>query len=169
VDIPILDQLKELASWGNFEIITDLGLFVSRLAGVALLIAGVAFFIYFVWAGIRWILAGSDTNKVEEARHQITNALLGLTIVAAAWAIFLIVNYFFGLNLVGGNSGTGTGGTGSGGVAGVNSCVCGTGGCASVGQIGPIGLGGECYQCTTAGWQALGNNNCGPITCGTCR
>lgn len=99
MNIDILSQLKQLSSSGGFAIIDNLGSYVSNIVGLIFIIAGLATFFYLVWGGIRWLTAGPDKNKAEEARTQLTNAIIGLAIVAASWAVFLILNYFFGLNL----------------------------------------------------------------------
>jgi hypothetical protein len=57
-----------------------------------------------VLGGIFWITAGGDKGKIEEARERITGAVIGLAIVASSWAVFLLLNHFFGLSLVGGNN-----------------------------------------------------------------
>ena len=80
--------------------ITDLGLLISRIISVALVIAGVLVFAYLVWGGIAWITSGGDKAKTEEARARITAALVGLAIVAAAWAIMQLVSYFFGIDFI---------------------------------------------------------------------
>jgi hypothetical protein len=84
---------------GLISQITDIGAFVSRIVGAILIVASLLAFLYLVWGGVQWILAGSDTNKVEEARHRITNAMVGLAIVAVAWAIFLFLDHFLGLGI----------------------------------------------------------------------
>lgn len=84
--------------------ITDLGLLVSNAIGVALIIAGILVFVFLVWGGIQWITSGGDKGKTEEARSRITAALIGLAVVAAAWAVMLLVQYFFGLDVLGGGS-----------------------------------------------------------------
>ena len=99
--IPIRDELDILAQKGNFEIITDLGDYVSNIVGLILLLAGVIVFLYLVWGGIKWLTAGSDATKVEEARTHLTNAIIGLAIVASSWATFVLLDYFFGLNIAG--------------------------------------------------------------------
>lgn len=81
--------------------ITDIGLFISRAISVALMVAAIAVFAFLVWGGIQWITSGGDKGKVEEARGRITNALIGLAIVAAAWAIMNLVSYFFGVDVLG--------------------------------------------------------------------
>jgi len=82
--------------------IEDLGLFVSRAINIALMIAAILVFVYLVWGGIQWITSGGDKGKTEEARSRITAALIGLAVVAAAWAVMLLVQYFFGLDIFGG-------------------------------------------------------------------
>lgn len=81
--------------------ITDIGLLISRTVSVALMVAAIAVFAFLVWGGIQWITSGGDKAKVEEARSRITNALIGLAIVAAAWAIMNLVSYFFGVDVLG--------------------------------------------------------------------
>lgn len=82
--------------------IEDLGLFVSKLVGAALIISAILVFVYLVWGGIQWITSGGDKGKTEEARNRITAALVGLAIVAAAWAVIQLVTYFFGIDVFGG-------------------------------------------------------------------
>ena len=72
---------------------------MSNAIGIALILAGVMVFVYLVWGGIQWITSGGDKGKTEEARARITAALIGLAIVAAAWAVMQLVGYFFGLDL----------------------------------------------------------------------
>ncbi len=84
--------------------ITDLGNFISKLMGVALVIAAIMVFVYLVWGGLQWITSGGDKGKTEEARNRITAALVGLAIVAAAWAVIQLVSYFFGINITDRNS-----------------------------------------------------------------
>ena len=81
--------------------ITDIGLLLSRIISVALMVAAIMVFAFLVWGGIQWISSGGDKGKVEEARSRITNALIGLAIVAAAWAIMNLVSYFFGVDILG--------------------------------------------------------------------
>lgn len=83
----------------GFEI-TDIGKFISRAMTYALAIAGILVFVYLVWGGIQWITSGGDKSKTEEARSRITAALVGLAIVATAWAVIQLVSYFFGINFL---------------------------------------------------------------------
>jgi hypothetical protein len=78
---------------------TDLGSFVSKTISAIILVAGLATFMYIVYGGISWIMAGGDKGKLEEARSKITNGIIGLAIVASAWAVYLLLDYFFGIGI----------------------------------------------------------------------
>lgn len=80
---------------------TDLGAYVSQIVGVFLSIAAIAAFIYLVLAGIQWITAGGDKNKLEEAKNRITGAIIGLVIVAVSWAVFVLIDSFLGIGIAG--------------------------------------------------------------------
>ncbi len=82
----------------NFAI-ENIGALISSVIGVALILAGILVFAMLVWGGVQWIMSGGDKAKTEEARNRITAALVGLAIVASAWAIMKLVEYFFGLNI----------------------------------------------------------------------
>jgi len=49
--------------------------------------------------GLTWITAGGDKTKLEKARDQITQAIIGLIIVGATYALASLVAHFFGLKL----------------------------------------------------------------------
>jgi hypothetical protein len=83
--------------------IDNIGKLISAAIGLALLIAALLVFVYLIWGGIQWITSGGDKGKTEEARNRISSALVGLAIVAAAWAIIQLVGYFFGIDIFGGN------------------------------------------------------------------
>jgi Type IV secretion system pilin len=77
----------------------DAGAYISSIVNFMLIIAAIATFGYLVWGGFNFMTAAGDSKKVEEARHRISNAVLGLTIVALSWAIFLLADNFFGLGV----------------------------------------------------------------------
>lgn len=93
ITIPIETNL------GNVPL--DLGVYFSNAVGVALLVAAAAAFAYLIFGGIQWITAGGDKAKIEHSRDRITNAIIGLAIVTASWAIFLLLDHFFGLGVAG--------------------------------------------------------------------
>lgn len=98
---PVFAQSLGIPKPPGFQI-EDLGKFVSNAAGVALIIAAILVFVFLIWGGIQWIASGGDKGKTEEARNRITAALVGLAIVAAAWAVVQLISTFFGIDIFGG-------------------------------------------------------------------
>jgi len=80
--------------------IKSIGELISQGLRMAMIIAGILTFAYLIWGGIQWITSGGDKAAYEEARGRITAALLGLGIVAAAWAVMWIIGNFFGINIL---------------------------------------------------------------------
>ena len=77
-----------------------LGRLISNLVG-ALFIAGFLLaFMELLTGGMHWVTSGGDKQKLEKARDQITNALVGLVIVGSAFAITSLTARFFGLDLM---------------------------------------------------------------------
>jgi len=79
--------------------IKDIGKLLSSSIQVAMIIAAILTFVYLVWGGIQWILSGGDKTQTQAARDRITMALIGLGIVAAAWALMKVIGFFFGVDV----------------------------------------------------------------------
>lgn len=75
-------------------------LLVKNLLTLFLIVAAVVALFMLVVGGIRWMLSAGDKAQLENARSQITQALIGLVIVFSAFAIIKLVGSFFGINLV---------------------------------------------------------------------
>lgn len=80
--------------------ITNLGKLVSASIQAAIVIAALLTFAFLIWGGIQWLTSGGDKTAYEAARGRITAALIGLAIVAAAWALMEIIGIFFGVDIV---------------------------------------------------------------------
>ncbi len=77
--------------------ITDLGRLISTGVSVIIIVSGILVFVFLVWGGLEWLTAGGDKTKTQSAQSRITNALVGLAIIAASWALVRIIAYFFGV------------------------------------------------------------------------
>jgi hypothetical protein len=78
--------------------ITDISKLVTGLLNMVMFVAALLVFAYLIWGGITWITSGGDKGKTEEARNKITAAIVGLAVVAASYAIFLLVISFLGVS-----------------------------------------------------------------------
>jgi len=48
--------------------------------------------------GIKLILSGGRSDKVDEAKRQLLNAFVGVVIVFATWGILSFASSFFGID-----------------------------------------------------------------------
>ena len=79
----------------GYKCIMDL---VFRAVDFSIIMGGIGLFVFLVWGGVEWMLSAGDKTKVENAQKRITNALIGVAIVASAFAIWKLALIFFGIN-----------------------------------------------------------------------
>lgn len=63
-------------------------------------LTGVALFVMLVIGGYNFLLSGGDQKKLEAARGTLTNAVIGLVVIVAAYLIIKIVSLFTGVDTV---------------------------------------------------------------------
>ncbi len=73
---------------------------IPALVGLALL-AGVLVFLFILITGaIQWITSGGDKQALESARGKISNALIGIIILFAVFAVIRLIETFFHINIL---------------------------------------------------------------------
>jgi hypothetical protein len=90
-------------NFSNLENLTVAGI-VSGAISLIMLVVALVFFFMLVLGGLRWVMSEGDEKNVTNARNQITNALIGLAIVFAAWAIVKLIETIFGISIISGIS-----------------------------------------------------------------
>lgn len=95
--VPSPDQIFQIPNFFSFN---NLGEILQVLLTLAFFVAGVALLFNIVIGGLQWINAGGDPKAMTAARTRITNAVIGLLIVVAAYAVALIIGQVFGLSIV---------------------------------------------------------------------
>ena len=80
----------------------SLGDLIADVLSFAILIGFILTFFFLLQGALAWISSGGDEGKVEAARNRITQAIIGLVIVVAVWALFGLVEDFLGVNVFGG-------------------------------------------------------------------
>ena len=73
------------------------GNIIGGVIGAFLIFSFIVAMLYLILGGLDWITSGGDKTKLQSARDKITNALIGMIIVAGAWAITLLLAQFFGI------------------------------------------------------------------------
>jgi hypothetical protein len=66
---------------------TDLVTIIGRIINIALGFIGTVFLMLMLYAGYLWMTAGGDPEKVKKAQMTIRNSIIGIVIIASAWAI----------------------------------------------------------------------------------
>jgi len=65
------------------------------------LIVGIVLFVFIMFVGaIQWITSGGDKTAVEGARGKISNAVVGIVLLLATFAIISIIELFFGVDIL---------------------------------------------------------------------
>lgn len=73
---------------------------IPAAIGIAFVIGTLIFFAMLILGAIAWISSGGDKQKLEEARGRITNALIGLILLFASYAIIRLIETFFGIHIL---------------------------------------------------------------------
>lgn len=82
---------------GGFNTKTTYETMVSAVISLALRLMGVIFLILAIYGGYTWMMARGNEEQVEKAKKTITNAVVGLIIVLAAYAmVWLVVDVIGG-------------------------------------------------------------------------
>ena len=92
------NQIQITPTNGGYNNITD---FINAALRLAFIVALLIVLIMFVWGAIEWIASGGDKEAIDKARKRITNALIGLVILAVAFAVVNLAGTFVGINLLG--------------------------------------------------------------------
>jgi len=84
-------QLEEVAGPYSTQADVPLEERIGDIIGIFLSFLGVIFLILMLVAGFNWMTAGGEEEKISKARDTIREAIIGLVIVVAAYAISIFV------------------------------------------------------------------------------
>lgn len=91
-------QIQITPTEGGYKNITD---FINAALRLAFIVALLIVLVMFVWGAIEWITSGGEKENIDKAKKRITNALIGLVILAVAFAIVSLAGSFVGIDLLG--------------------------------------------------------------------
>lgn len=88
----------ELNTYENTGVVTIQAIqtLFTNVISVIVALAGVALFIMFVMSGFTFLFSGGDPKKLEQARGTLTNAIVGLVVIVAAYLILRLIGAFSG-------------------------------------------------------------------------
>lgn len=104
-DIPLgpIEPVTDAYSQGSTTTagaLSNLELFLSNLIGFMTTLAAIFFIVYFFMGAFGWVTSGGDKGKTEKAREQITQGVLGLVLIIAAYAIIGLIGSIIGLDIL---------------------------------------------------------------------
>ncbi len=84
----------------SVEGITALSNYIGTFWQLAYIVTGIMVLIYLIYGAVRFITAAGNEELVEQAQKTMTNALIGLIILAASFPIIKIIETVFGINIL---------------------------------------------------------------------
>lgn len=72
---------------------------VSNLIGVGTIVAGIILVGYFIFGAVQWSAAGGDKAQIDTAKKTITNAVIGMVLVAAGMIVVSIIETILGVSI----------------------------------------------------------------------
>lgn len=95
-------QDDKLAGAAGYNASATIGSIMATVIQAFLGLLGIIFVVLIVYAGYTWMTAAGEEQKIEKAKDTIQRAIIGLIIIAAAYAI----TYFVFKSLGGGGGGS---------------------------------------------------------------
>ena len=73
---------------------------LSNIIGSLTVLGGLFFVVYFFMGAFKWITAGGDSGKIEKARDQMIQGVLGLLVMVISYSLIGILSRVIGLDLI---------------------------------------------------------------------
>lgn len=112
------NQLNIAAYTSTITPIASIGRLIEIGADAVLLVGTLALLVMLLMGAFYWITAGGEKGKIEEARNRMTQAIIGIIVLASVFAVYRVI-----LNFIGLQNRIDIGGAGSAG-GGTNSQIC---------------------------------------------
>lgn len=76
-----------------------LGSFITNTLTISFAVAILVVLVMLIWGAFEWITSGGDKETVGKARGRIVNALIGLAVLAIAYALARVAAQFLGFDI----------------------------------------------------------------------
>lgn len=73
---------------------------ISFLITLMTTLAGLFFLFQVIMGGINWLNAGGEQKKVQESRDRITQGVIGLILIVAAYSVVGLIATIFGIEIL---------------------------------------------------------------------
>jgi len=79
---------------------SQFGSIISTIVTTLTVIGGLAFAIFFTLGGLKWLTAGGDKAKVQEAQNQMTQGVIGLVVLVAGLFVIGLIGNILGIDIL---------------------------------------------------------------------
>lgn len=79
---------------------------ISNIIGIIVAVAGIIFIFQILIGGFNWLTSSGDKARLEKAQHTLLNAIIGLAVVLAAYALISLVGGILGFDILISDPGT---------------------------------------------------------------
>ncbi len=93
-------NFEKVIGGDGLDAINSIAKVVSTTIGLITIVAGIYLLFQLIIAAISWMTASGDKGKLEKAQLQITQAITGIIIIVAAYAIVAIIGTVLGLDIL---------------------------------------------------------------------
>lgn len=98
---PIINEAEgQLSGRTGDTMVNPLASIIARLWETVTILGGLLVLIFLVWGAFDWLSSGGSEKKLEGAKTKITNAVIGMIILAGSFAIVNLVEYFTGFSII---------------------------------------------------------------------
>lgn len=94
---PSIGNLTGRVGQGGTGFVGDL---LSVIITLILVVGAVYFFFQLLTGAVAWIGSGGDKAKLQEAQAKLLNAVIGLVLLFAAWAIIRLIQTVLGVTIL---------------------------------------------------------------------
>lgn len=99
-DLGTIGKGEGFGSWNSGDPVITITKIISNAIGALTIVAGIWFLFQAIIAGYNYLSAGGDKTRIEAAGHKLTNAILGLVIVIAAYGLIALLGTFLGVDFL---------------------------------------------------------------------
>lgn len=86
--------LPTMYNTGSIDLFSN---FIQKLIGIVFVVAVLSFMFLVAWGAVQWIMSGGDKGAVQAAQSKITNAIIGLIVLFATYAVLALLGHFFNI------------------------------------------------------------------------
>ena len=85
---------------GDVATIQGLECLIANIFTVFITLLGLAGFVMFLVAGVRWLTSGGNSKGIETAKNTMTFAVVGLVVALSAFIVINLIADFTGVNVI---------------------------------------------------------------------